>query len=133
MMWEAAAQKMRVVRREHSDGLPGDRLRIQRAHRDAGACNFCDPRGRRELLEAEHVISSAPLRELIRGLSPAVPDRVRQAAERLKYRDFLTVMLIVSASDAFSDNWIYIHDPSGEGRPDPEFPFLVAGDGARAG
>ncbi len=52
------------------------------------------------------------MRELIRGLTPEVPARVREAAESLKYRDFLTVMLIVRANDAFTDNWIYIHDPS---------------------
>jgi protoporphyrinogen oxidase len=41
-----------------------------------------------------------------------VPQQVLEAAESLKYRDFLTVMLIVRAKDAFPDNWIYIHDPS---------------------
>jgi len=30
----------------------------------------------------------------------------------LKYRDFLTVALIVRRNDIFPDNWIYIHDPS---------------------
>ena len=73
---------------------------------------FRDREGGEQTLEAEHVISSAPMRELIHGLSPAVAPRVREAAESLKYRDFLTVMLIVRASDAFADNWIYIHDPS---------------------
>src|SRR5580704_9502591 len=34
------------------------------------------------------------------------------AAESLRYRDFLTVVLIVRDKDAFNDNWIYIHDPS---------------------
>jgi protoporphyrinogen oxidase len=52
------------------------------------------------------------MRELVRGLTPPVTPSVRKAAESLKYRDFLTVMLIVRANDAFADNWIYIHDPS---------------------
>jgi protoporphyrinogen oxidase len=30
----------------------------------------------------------------------------------LGYRDFLTVVLICKDEDAFTDNWIYIHDPS---------------------
>jgi len=29
----------------------------------------------------------------------------------LKYRDFLTVALIIRSKDIFPDNWIYIHDP----------------------
>ncbi len=34
------------------------------------------------------------------------------AAESLKYRDFLTVVLIVDRPQTFPDNWIYIHEPS---------------------
>ena len=33
------------------------------------------------------------------------------AAESLKYRDFLTVVLIVDRPHTFPDNWIYIHEP----------------------
>jgi protoporphyrinogen oxidase len=35
-----------------------------------------------------------------------------RAAESLKYRDFVTVMLILKERHTFDDNWIYIHDPS---------------------
>jgi hypothetical protein len=42
-------------------------------------------------------------------MDPAVPDAVRTAAEGLRYRDFLTVVLIVNRADLFPDNWIYIH------------------------
>jgi protoporphyrinogen oxidase len=74
--------------------------------------SFRDRQGDVQTLEAEHVISSAPMRELVRGLSPAVSERAKRASESLKYRDFLTVMLILKNRDAFDDNWIYIHDPS---------------------
>src|SRR5438045_4985256 len=63
-------------------------------------------------IEAEHVISSAPMRELVCGMLPAVSERTKRAAESLKYRDFLTVMLILKDRQMFDDNWIYIHDPS---------------------
>ena len=62
-------------------------------------------------LQADHVISSAPMRHLVHGLSPMVPDTVTKAANDLRYRDFITVALIVKDQDQFSDNWIYIHDP----------------------
>jgi protoporphyrinogen oxidase len=52
------------------------------------------------------------MRELVRGLTPKVSDRAIRAAESLKYRDFLTVMLILKDRQKFDDNWIYIHDPS---------------------
>jgi hypothetical protein len=60
-------------------------------------------------VRAEHVISSMPVRELVRCLEPAPPTDVLAAAERLRYRDFLTVGLIVAREDLFPDNWIYIH------------------------
>ena len=37
--------------------------------------------------------------------------KVRQAANRLRYRDFLIVSLIVNRKDVMPDNWIYIHEP----------------------
>jgi protoporphyrinogen oxidase len=33
-------------------------------------------------------------------------------ARALRYRDFLTVALMVNKADVFDDNWIYIHDPT---------------------
>src|SRR5947208_816213 len=72
---------------------------------------FKDRDGNVQSVEADHVISSAPMRELVCGIRPEVSERTRRAAESLKYRDFLTVMLILKERNKFSDNWIYIHDP----------------------
>lgn len=60
----------------------------------------------------DYVLSSAPMRELVASVAPAFPQPVLHAASSLGYRDFLTVVLICRDEDAFSDNWIYIHDPS---------------------
>jgi protoporphyrinogen oxidase len=60
---------------------------------------------------ADHVISTMPVRSLVRVLSPAPPDEVRAAAEGLRYRDFIVVALILQREDLFPDNWIYIHTP----------------------
>jgi protoporphyrinogen oxidase len=57
------------------------------------------------------VISSLPLRELVQMTSPTPPREVVDAASGLRYRDFLTVALVVDGEDLFPDNWIYIHDP----------------------
>lgn len=61
--------------------------------------------------EVEQLISSAPLGWLIRTLKPALPAEVLEAASGLRYRDFLTVALILRPRVSFGDNWIYIHDP----------------------
>ena len=59
----------------------------------------------------EQFISSLPIRSLIERLDPAPPAHVQKAADSLRYRDFLTVALMVDRRDVFPDNWIYIHDP----------------------
>jgi protoporphyrinogen oxidase len=59
---------------------------------------------------ARHVISSAPIRELMASIEPAPASLA--AAEKLRYRDFVTVALIVDKPDLFPDNWIYIHEPN---------------------
>ncbi|MDD5262557.1 MAG: NAD(P)/FAD-dependent oxidoreductase [Methylacidiphilales bacterium] len=61
--------------------------------------------------QAHAFIISMPLRETIAALDPKAEDEVCRAAERLKYRDFLTVALMVRRADLFPDNWIYVHDP----------------------
>jgi UDP-galactopyranose mutase len=45
-------------------------------------------------------------------MDPPAPAHVLAAANALKYRDFLTIALVVPASAAFPDNWIYIHSPT---------------------
>jgi protoporphyrinogen oxidase len=60
------------------------------------------------ILNAAHVISSAPMRELAARIHP-LPAALPQAQD-LKYRDFLTVALMIKSDDLFPDNWIYIHD-----------------------
>jgi len=56
-------------------------------------------------------ISTMPVRELVHALDPAPPMAVLEAADRLNYRDFLTVGLIIDKEEIFPDNWIYIHSP----------------------
>ncbi len=59
----------------------------------------------------DHLYSTMPLAELIAALDPAAPAEVVAAAAALRFRDFLTVAVIVNRADLFPDNWIYIHSP----------------------
>ena len=68
--------------------------------------------GKTELVHGTDFISSMPIREAIQKFKPTVTRKVFEAASDLKYRDFLTVALIVNKRDLFPDNWIYIHDPN---------------------
>jgi protoporphyrinogen oxidase len=62
--------------------------------------------------EADHVISSMPFNLLLKAMDPPPPAEVIAAADDLRFRDFLSVALVVPADKvAWTDNWIYIHDP----------------------
>ncbi len=74
------------------------------------AVRVSGPGGTREV-ESEHFLSSMPVRSLLRCMDPPPPPEILAAAEKLKYRDFLTVGLIVDQEETFPDNWIYIHSP----------------------
>jgi protoporphyrinogen oxidase len=111
MMWEACAAK--VV--EQGGSVEMGR-RVKRCEYDSAAqlwrVTSVDPNGGEHTVEAEHVISTAPVRELCKMLKPSISESAAHAAEKLKYRDFITVVLILKDRNAFADNWIYVHDPS---------------------
>ena len=109
MMWEAAAAKItaqggRVLHDRGVDGLGYDQ--------GTGIWTVSVTRGdgARETYTARHVVSSAPVRELVEAIRPRPLSTFN--ARALQYRDFLTVALIAKVREDFPDNWIYIHDPS---------------------
>jgi UDP-galactopyranose mutase len=59
--------------------------------------------------DADEIISSMSFSSLLKAMAPAPPAHVLAAADALRYRDFLTVALVVPESAGFPDNWIYIH------------------------
>jgi len=64
--------------------------------------------GKSVIIKATHVISSAPILELTSRIHP-LPKAAANALS-LRYRDFITVALMIRSKDIFPDNWIYIHD-----------------------
>jgi len=62
-------------------------------------------------LQTDYVFSTMALDDLISRFKPSPPQDVVQAASGLKYRDFITVVLIVDIEEVFDDNWVYIHSP----------------------
>jgi protoporphyrinogen oxidase len=102
-MWEAMAA---------STVAKGGSLRldtpVERLHLDGGRVSAIRAGG--ELFEASQVVSSMPLRTLVDVCDPAPSPAVIEAARGLRYRDFLTVALVVEGDDPFPDNWVYVHD-----------------------
>jgi protoporphyrinogen oxidase len=107
-MWEACRDRI-----EEMGGTVLMRHRVSAIHTQNGEAVGVEaetPSGTRRF-GADHVISTLPVRTLVRSLSPAAPQRVRAAGEGLRYRDFLVVALILEGEDLFPDNWIYVHTP----------------------
>ena len=108
MMWEVCTDKVReagstvdletkVVRIDHADGRAVNVVAQKGGVEQSFACS--------------EVISSMPMSSLLRAMDPPPPADVLHAANDLRYRDFLTVALVVPERDGFPDNWIYIHSP----------------------
>jgi protoporphyrinogen oxidase len=106
-MWEDCARRLEkggtklsketsVIGIRHQDG------RVQ-------SLRVRDTSGHEEEVVGEQFLSSMPIRNLIHSLDPPPPREVIEAADSLRYRDFLTVALIIDKDDMFPDNWIYIH------------------------
>jgi protoporphyrinogen oxidase len=77
--------------------------------------------GQTQTLTGDYFFSTMPVRELIGGMDPAPPANVREVAQGLIYRDFITVGLLVSrlklkeesekGQQLIRDNWIYVQEP----------------------
>jgi protoporphyrinogen oxidase len=109
MMWDACAVKIAKLGGEiHLDS------KLRSLMFDRPLNTWCveveSAGGARELYATSHVVSSAPVRDVIASLQPKALSLLH--ARELKYRDFLTVVLIAERRSAdLPDNWIYIHDP----------------------
>jgi protoporphyrinogen oxidase len=106
-LWEACAERL---------GKRGvevrTRARVERICHDGRRVHAVTLRhsdSRVEEIETDGCISSMPLRELVHALDPALPKDVLRAADQLRYRDFLTVGLVIDREEVFPDNWIYVH------------------------
>jgi len=90
------------------------------------AVQVADDSGKTTRVEAEWFFSTMPVKDLIAGITPPAPADVRQVAEDLPYRDFLTVGLLLDRlslaggisvdqlKEKLPDNWIYIQEPDVE-------------------
>jgi protoporphyrinogen oxidase len=109
MMWKAVQEQ--IEQRDGSVRLNSDVVQINRTANRIDSLVISN-HGHQETVEGTHFISSMPVTDFIKRLKPEPAAQVLRAAKQLKYRDFLTVCLIVNKTYLFPDNWIYIHDPS---------------------
>jgi protoporphyrinogen oxidase len=107
MLWESAKNKI--------DSLGGKTLmdsKVTKVQLKDKTVNYCEINNDEKQYFANDFISTLPIKELINIIEPTPPSVVIEAANQLKYRDFLTVVLILNEESVFPDNWIYIHEPN---------------------
>lgn len=78
--------------------------------------------GETTALHGDYIFSTMPVRELIQAMAPHTPDRVKEVAYGLTYRDFITVGVLLkklritnetkipTVNNIVPDNWIYIQE-----------------------
>jgi len=79
--------------------------------------------GERYRLSGDVIVSTMPVQQLAAGLAPAPPAAIADIAAGLRYRDFITVGLLVDRlelgggatgrdlAERVPDNWIYVQEP----------------------
>jgi len=109
MMWEHCAN---LLAKQGNPTILGEQvIRIQHDRRKVLFIHSKDKNRETVKYKGDQFISSMPLRDLIQAMVPKPPDEIIAAAQNLKYRDYLTVVLILNKTHVFPDNWIYIHTP----------------------
>ncbi len=115
-LWEHTADIVRQGGGEIHFGIQIDRINVEdnkvvsvEGHNEAG---------KRVTYAGDYFFSTMPIRDLVRSLSTPAPAEVREVADGLMYRDFITVGLLASKlavtekdGSALKDNWIYIQEP----------------------
>jgi protoporphyrinogen oxidase len=114
MMWERTAD---IV--SSTGGEVHLETRVDKIYRDGMRITHVDVSHENEAGETitrkvatDYLINTMALDELTHALDPQPPKHVIDAANRLNYRDFLIVTLILKVADPFPDNWIYVHSPN---------------------
>lgn len=119
-MWEEVAHHVREKGGEIHFGHQVRALRIEGGHVVA-VCAWDEAAQREVEFRCDYAFSTMPVRDLVRGMN-AAPKDVREIAEALPYRDFITVGLLAkkmranpqsrsaNANNMPPDNWIYIQE-----------------------
>lgn len=120
-LWEEVARQIQMMGGEiyfHQD--------VEAIHTTPGKARSIDARdsrtGQRSSFEGDYFFSTMPVCELIAGIKELVPEKVKEVAAGLQYRDFITVGILLKQLVApgnkpgefqplsLKDTWIYIQD-----------------------
>ena len=120
-LWERVAELI-----EDSGGEIRMKWRVSEIHVDTDSdgvdrvtsIEAIDPKGKKVEIAGDYFFSTMPIRELLRSMDTDIPQDIREIADGLMYRDFITVGLLVDKllitepdGSQIKDTWIYIQEP----------------------
>ncbi len=83
-------------------------------------------------IEADNFISTMPLTELVKIITPSLDNKVLESAEKLKYRSHVSLFLAIDRQSLFNDQWVYLPDsyiPFGRMMEPRNFSHAMSEDG----
>ncbi|MEM9433953.1 MAG: NAD(P)/FAD-dependent oxidoreductase [Pseudomonadota bacterium] len=106
MMWEKTAELLNA-----GSGQVNTNSFVSRIERDGNRVVAVDVKTDNgvQRVEGSHFVNSMDLRSLLACMDPPPPAEVQDAADKLAYRDFLIVAMVLNTAEPFPDNWIYVH------------------------
>lgn len=117
-LWEIVADKVRTM---GGTVLTGHQVEtIQTEGDKVTGVVARDEMGDSRVIAGDYFVSTMPIKDLVTALQPAAPPTIREISDRLEYRDFITVGLLVrkltvkdpeDRESLIKDNWIYIQEP----------------------
>jgi protoporphyrinogen oxidase len=119
-MWELVAEKVSTLGGELFLDQEVEKVEID--NNRVVAIEYRDLKsGERSRVAGDFYFSTMAIKDLVRAMVPSPPEEIRQLAEGLVYRNFITVGLLVAklkitdkdqaGEKPVSDNWIYIQEP----------------------
>lgn len=111
-MWEEVARKITEAKGELHQNLKVVKIQAEKDKITAVTVQNLFTK-EETVFEGDYFISTMPVQELIASLEIEVPEKVKEIAEGLVYRDFITVGLLLKkmTKEEITDNWIYIQEP----------------------
>ena len=119
-MWEQTAESVIAGGGEVLTGWRVNRIEHRDHQRVTAVVATHAKTGEQRRFEGDCFFSTMPVKELAAALDPEVPAAIREVANGLVYRDFMTVGILCrrliardrNAGDGpIQDNWIYIQEP----------------------
>lgn len=104
MLWERVMQEVRV-----KGGTVELGIKVKSLHQQEQGWEVLTECGQRT--QADFVINSMPLTNLLKSINNT-PENILELARGFEYRAFITVAIMFKGKNPFTEQWIYIQEPS---------------------